>query len=50
MMTIFGTVWDKTHIVSNNISICVSGIADPIGTAGYFLIHDGMVIKRIKKG
>ena len=50
LMTFLGTVWDKTHIVSDNVSILVSGIPEElIGKSGYFLIDQKLGVNILIK-
>lgn len=53
MITVLGRVWDKTHILSNNVSLSILGLSDSdIGKTGYFLLekcssHNYRVIKYV---
>ena len=39
LLTFKGMVWDNFHIISDNVSIPVSGIPNElVGKSGYFLI------------
>lgn len=50
LLTFLGMVWDKTHIISNNVSLSVSGIPDElIRKSGYFLIQDKNGVKTLIK-
>ena len=50
LLTFLGTVWDNTHIVSNNVCMLISGIPDElVGKSGYFLIQDNLGVKTLIK-
>lgn len=46
MLTLFGMVWDNTHIISNNVLTLVTGIPESIvGKSGYFNVQDNLGVK-----
>lgn len=54
LLTFFGMVWDKTHIITDNVNILVSGIPEEIvGKSGYFFVQSqnkvNMLLKFIEK-
>ena len=50
LLTFLGMVWDKTHIISDNVSIPVSGIPEElIGKSGYFLIDQKLGVNSLIK-
>lgn len=50
LLTFLGMVWDKTHIISDNVSISVSGIPEKlIGKSGYFLIEERLGVNILNK-
>lgn len=51
LLTFFGMVWDKTHIISDNVSISVSGIPEElvVGKSGYFLIDQKLGVNSLIK-
>ncbi len=50
LLTFLGMVWDKTHIISDNVSILVSGIPPELsGKSGYFLIEQNQGVNIFKK-
>lgn len=50
LLTFLGMVWDKTHIISDNVSISVSGIPEElIGKSGYFLIDQELGVNSLIK-
>lgn len=50
LLTFLGIVWDKTHIISDNVSISVSGIPEElVGKSGYFLIDQNLGVNTLVK-
>lgn len=50
LLTFLGMVWDKTHIISDNVSISVSGIpTEIVGKSGYFLIDQKLGVNILIK-
>jgi hypothetical protein len=50
LLTFFGMVWDETHIITDNVSISVSGIpSELIGKSGYFLIDQKLGVNILIK-
>lgn len=50
MVTIFGKVWDSSHIITENVMLLVSGIPEElIGKSGYFLIQENIGVKILIK-
>lgn len=48
--TFFGKAWDKTHILSDNVSLLVYDIPEIIvGKTGYFLIKNDRNIRFLLK-
>ena len=50
LLTFLGRVWDNSHILSDNVSISVSGIPEElIGKSGYFLIDQKLGVNSLIK-